>query len=112
MDDCRNTLAKTSERLAEYGWKPHRGFVGSKRPITSLILRVYARNTEGYGFTKLEISSRTISAVFRQPLNQVSTDYGESVDALERAIQATSAPTKCAHNVRHLLGWSRLGRLK
>ena len=57
-----------AERLAEYGWKPHRGFVGSQKHITGLSLLVYARKAEGYGFIEFEISNSTTSTVFRQPL--------------------------------------------
>ena len=54
------------ERLAEYGWKPHRVVVGSKRPITGHKLLVHAWTTERYGFTEFEMSNNTVSTVFRQ----------------------------------------------
>ena len=44
-------------------------FAGSEKPITGLILLVYARKPGGYGFNEFEMSNSTISTVFRQPLN-------------------------------------------
>ena len=43
-------------------------FFCSEKPITGLDLPIYARKKEGYGFNEFEMSNRTISTVFRQPL--------------------------------------------
>ena len=53
------------ERLAEYGWKPHRKMFGSTKLgsycwITGLNSLAYACNTEWYGFIEVEISDSTI----------------------------------------------------
>ena len=63
------------ERLAEYGWKPHRVFLGQQKPITRLNFLVYACTTEWYGFIEFEISNGTISPVFRQPLILLLTRF-------------------------------------
>ena len=59
------------ERLAEYGWKPLRHRF-AKAYLSRASIYWYTRETtEGRGFIELEISSSTISTVFRQPLRQV-----------------------------------------
>ena len=48
-----------SERLAEYGWKPHRKFVAQQTHITGLNLLGYAWKAGGYRFIEFEISNNT-----------------------------------------------------
>ena len=56
------------ERLAEYGWKPHRAFVGQTKTIAGLNSLVYIWKREGYSFVEFEISNGTTRTVFRPPL--------------------------------------------
>ena len=58
-----------SERLAEYGWKPHGDYPAQKAYHGSQFI-VYAWNTGAYGFIEFEMSNSTISTVFRQPLKE------------------------------------------
>ena len=62
------TVPLSFERLAEYGWKPHRYVLVPNKPITGLNLLLCVWKTEGYGFIEIYISNSTISTVFRQPL--------------------------------------------
>ena len=71
----RGTTQRSLGRLAEYGWKPHRVFVSSKKPITGLNSPVYSWKPEGYGLIEFEISNNTISTVFRQPLKHAEVQW-------------------------------------
>ena len=68
-DNNNNIQMSLDERLAEYGWKPHRVVVAhiellllNRKTFAGLDLLACAWNTEGYGFIGFEISNRTISS--------------------------------------------------
>ena len=66
------------ERLAEYGWKPHRDFLAQKG-LSRASTYWYAREqTEGSGFIEFETSNSTISTVCRQPLTSTFVCSGPS----------------------------------
>ena len=58
-----------AERLAEYGWKPHRDLL-AQNSLSQASIYWYMREQKwGTGFIEFEISNSTISTVFLQPLN-------------------------------------------
>ena len=60
--------SRYNERLAEYGWKPHRISVVQNNRSRAPIYR-YIREEHGrYGFIEFKMSNSIISTVFRQPL--------------------------------------------
>ena len=62
---CGSGRLGKHERLAEYGWKPE------QKTIPGLSLLLYAcMENRGVHFIEFEISSSTISTVFRQPLKE------------------------------------------
>ena len=60
-------LRTKTERLAQYGWKPHRDCLAQKS-LSGALLYWYVRETQGYGFIEFEVSNSTISTAFPQPL--------------------------------------------
>ena len=45
------------EKLAEYGWKPHRVLLAQKAYHRPHLIGIYASNTEGYGFIEFGIQT-------------------------------------------------------
>ena len=80
LPDCRARACKRGVFFSQTpvslgGWKPHRDSLARAKPVVGLNLLLHARNTEGYGFVAFEISSSTISTVFRQPLTTATDIY-------------------------------------
>ena len=61
------------ERLAEYAWKPHRIVAVQTNTLQVSTYRYMRNTTGGYSFIEFEISSSTISTVFRQPLKYAAS---------------------------------------
>ena len=75
-----NTNANTNREVGGIRLETSSTFFGSEKPITGLVLLVYAWTTEGYGFIEFEISNGTISTVFHQPLTNTNADTNTATD--------------------------------
>ena len=72
---------RTGERLAEYGWKPHRDLFAETNLSPSPFywyVREHRRGT--VLLNSFEVSNATISIVFRQPLNSAGTSLSAASD--------------------------------